>query len=133
MSATEEIQGVMDHYLAAYEAHDAAACAACYAENGVIVSPFGPPRTGRAAIEAEHEAWFEEDESNKTLTVLHASISGSIGFCLVSYAADMPSDASTTRVHGASLNTLEKDAAGTWRLRHTSLNELDHDLTQDLT
>lgn len=132
MPPCEVLQTVMDQYLAAYEAHDSVACADFYTENGVIISPFGPPCVGRPAIEAEHSAWFEDGETNKTLTVLQASISGSTGFCLVSYSADVPSDAGVKRVYGASLNALEKDAAGTWLLRHTSLNELEHDLMQDL-
>lgn len=131
MDARSEFQRVIDQYLAAYEAHDSAGCAALYGEDAIILSPFGPPAIGREAIRAAHRAWFDEDETGKTMTVLRASIEGDTGHCLVAYAADVPGDAGPQRAHGASLNTLSR-VDGRWRLTHTSLNELENDIAGHL-
>ena len=133
MSAKDQFQHVMDRYLDRYAAHDASGCAACYMDDGIILSPYGPPVIGRAAIRDEHAAWFLEDESNKTMTVLDAALDGATGFCLVAYSADIAGQDGATRVHGASVNTMTKDTAGNWLIRQTSLNELDHDITQAFT
>lgn len=132
MTPEAELQSVLDLYLASYKANDAGRCASVYAEDGVILSPYGLPAVGRDSIRAEHEAWFQEDETDKTMTVLSASINGDVGFCLLAYSADVQTKDGVTRVYGSSLNSLRKDTTGAWRLCHTSLNDLDHDLTQDL-
>lgn len=128
MDATEVLQSVIDLYLAAYEAHDAAACAALYADDGVVISPFGPPAIGRDAIRDAHEAWFLDGETNKVMTVIRAGIDGKTGHCLVAFSADVPGDAGPERFHGASLNTLAR-TNDRWLMTHSSLNELDSDLT----
>jgi uncharacterized protein (TIGR02246 family) len=133
MSAKDQFQQVMDRYLDRYAAHDAVGCAALYTKDGIILSPYGPPAIGSAAIRDEHAAWFLEGETNKTMTVLDAALDGATGFCLVAYSADIAGQDGTTRVHGASVNTMTKDTAGTWLIRQTSLNELDQDITQAFT
>lgn len=123
----------MNRYLERYAAHDSEGCADLYAETGVILSPYGPPAIGRAAIRDEHAAWFLEGETNKSMMVLDAALDGAAGFCLVAYSADVPGDNGPMRVHGASVNTLTKDKDGDWLIQQTSLNELEHDMTQAFT
>ena len=130
MTALAQFQSVMDRYLDRYAAHDADGCASFYAENAVILSPYGPPAIGRTTIRDEHAAWFLEGETNKSMTVLEAANGGTTGFCLVAYSADIAGEQGPTRVYGASLNTLTKDKDGSWLICQTSLNELEHDMTQ---
>ncbi len=116
-------QTLFDAYVDRYLAGDALACAEFYAEDGQIHSPFGPPVVGRAAIAQEHLVWFQENEVNKTVTILEARAAGDIGFALAEYGADVPQeDGSLAREEGTSLNSFERGPDGTWRIRHTSLN-----------
>ena len=117
-------QAVIDRYLAAYSAHDAVGCAALYAENAEVRSPFGPVARGRAEIEAEHLRWFADGETNKTMQVTRAGIDGDLGYCLVVFAADVPrAGGAVERVRGSSLNVLERRTDGIWTITLTSLNE----------
>ena len=130
MDARAAFQAVIDRYLLAYDRHDAAACAAVYAVDGQILSPFGPPVIGTAAIRAVHEEWFDEGETGKTMTIAEARAEGGTGFCLVAYAADVPDGAGgTTESRGLSLNTMTRRDGGDWVIRHTSITELDADDT----
>lgn len=122
---TREFQALVDSYLARYAAHDAAGCAALYAENAEVYSPFGPPAVGRAAIEASHRDWFEDGERNKVMTVTRAAARDDMGYCLVRFEADIPGEnGATERFRGASLNVLERGADGAWNIKLTSLNAL---------
>lgn len=132
MDARAEFQRLIDRYLAAYAAQDADGCAALYTEEAVVLSSFGPPAIGRAEIAAAHRTWFEEGETNKTMTVLRAGIAGDLGHCLVAFSADMPGETGPERFHGASLNILTRSAGG-WRLSQTGLLATDDDLTDRLT
>lgn len=100
---------------AAYRAGDAAACAKMWTESAAIYSPFGPPLTGRAEIEAAHRDWTAGGAgADKVLEVQAASADGDMAWCLVRYSEEGES--------GVSLNILERQADGTWLIRLTSLN-----------
>jgi uncharacterized protein (TIGR02246 family) len=130
MTAVVQFQSIMNSYLERYAAHDSKGCADLYTEDAVILSPYGPPAIGRTAIRDEHATWFLEGETNKSMTVLDAALDGATGFCLVAYSADISGEQGQTRIYGASLNTLKKDPDGKWLIHQTSLNELEHDMTQ---
>lgn len=117
MDAVATFQPLIDRYLAAYEAHDAAGCAALYA----------------AEIEAEHRRWFEDGETDKTMAVTRAGIDGDLGYCLVHFEANVPGPkGGTDRFCGTSLNAMERRSDGVWTIKLTSLNELvEHDTDQD--
>ena len=124
MDPLSTFQAVIDRDLAAYEAEDAEGCAALYAEDGELVSPFGPPVRGRVAIAAAHRDWFSEGETNKTMTVVRAGIDGALGYCLVRYAAEVPVAAGgRSQSRGLSLNVMERRSDGHWTIKLTSLNE----------
>lgn len=124
-----QIHDLIARYLAAYEARDAAGCAAVYTEDARVLSPWGPPVKGRAAIATVHEDWFKEGDSNKAMTIRDLEIDGDLAICLVTYRADIPADDGPTRVFGASLNALCRQPADGWKISHTSLNDLDDDKT----
>ena len=130
MTPRAVLQQVLDRYRKAYGDHDAAGCADAYTRDGQIFSPYGPPVTGTAAIAAVHENWFEEGETDKKMTILEAHTDGDIGFCSVSYSAKIQTGSGEyARVFGASLNTFLRQPDGSWKIRHTSLNELEDDQT----
>lgn len=102
-------------YAEAYNAGDAQGCAAVFAEDGEIHSPFGPAIRGRSAIAEAHAEWFEEGEENKSLNVLRTEASGDLATCLARYGADVSHpDGTSGTVGGVSLNTLSRQADGTY-------------------
>ncbi len=119
-----QIRALIARYLDAYEARDAAGCAAAYSDDACILSPWGPPVSGHKAIAAAHRDWFEEGETDKVMEITDLRIDAALAVCLVRYAADIPADQGTTRVFGASLNVLCRQPEGGWKISHTSLTEL---------
>lgn len=125
MTDSDQIRDLIAAYLASYEAHDAAGCAAVYADDAVVISPWGPPVRGRAGITSAHLDWFEEGEHNKIMTIKYLHIDGALASCLVVFSADVPSeDGGTAKFHGASLNTMKYQDETGWAITSTSLNEL---------
>ena len=123
MSIREEIQGLLDRYVASYEAGDAVACASFYLPDGAIFSPYGPAATGPEAIRSLHDEWFRSDEKNKKITVVDAGEQGTLAWCLAEYSADMAgTDNNFEREAGTTLSVFERQADGRWRIRYSSLN-----------
>lgn len=121
------IRDVIARYLAAYESRDAAGCAAVYASDSIMLSPWSPPLHGPAEIAAAHTEWFGEGETNKVMTTHRLTVDGDIGVCLIHYNADVPGHVG--KVCGASLNTLARQFDGSWKISLCSLNELEDDHT----
>lgn len=120
----DQIRALIARYLDAYEARDAAGCAALFTEDARILSPWGPPIRGKRAIAAAHLEWFEDGETNKVMDIADLRIGAALAICLVTYGADIPADDGPTRVFGASLNALCRQPEGGWKISHTSLHEL---------
>ena len=111
----EPLEALWGAYAEAYNSGDAEGCAAVFAEDGEIHSPYGPPIRGRSGIAAAHAEWFEEGEENKSLTVLRTETSGSLAMCLARYSAEVPqAGGAPETVGGVSLNTLRRQPDGTY-------------------
>ena len=124
MDDATAIRDLIAGYLAAYERHDAAGCGAVYSDDAIALSPWGPPLFGSAAITAAHVEWFKEGETNKVMTIDDLVVDGDSGICLLHYEADVPGDnGETCKAFGASLNAMQRQSEGVWKIRHTSLNE----------
>ena len=119
-------------YFDAYSRRDAEGCAAGYAEDAAIYSPWGPPAIGRAAIAAIHRDWFEETETDKTWNVLHARSDGYNGHCLLRFESTVAdSDGTLGRVAGIGVHALSHTDGEGWRILYSSMNPVP--LTDDLT
>jgi len=126
MSLREELQALLDLYVASYEAGDAAACASFYLPEGAIFSPYGPAATGTDAIRGLHDDWFRLDEKNKKITVVDAGEQGALAWCLAEYSADIAgTDNTFEREAGTTLSVLERQSDGSWRIRYSSLNSAE--------
>ncbi|MBS0123044.1 YybH family protein [Thetidibacter halocola] len=115
MTTRDEIQAVLNAYVAAYRAGDAKGCAAIFAEDAQLHSPYAPPAIGRAAIAALHVDWVQ-DGGNKTLTVEEAGASGDLAWCLARFAEGAETGDGTT------LAVLERHGED-WLIRMCCLNE----------
>lgn len=118
MLSKSEIQSLLDQMAAAYRAGDAAACAAMFAENAQLHSPFGPPSTGREAIRVLHEEWTAEPNTKKFSIIDHGS-AGDMAWCLARFSeGDVTGD-------GTSLIVFEKQQTASWLIRACCLYEGD--------
>lgn len=109
-------QNLFDHYVACYQAKDSAGCASIFAHDAEMYSPFGPPSIGRAAIEATHADWVQEEEEDKQITLTSAGCSESLGWCVANFSEG-------GSVVGLSVNILARQPDGSWMITHCSLNE----------
>ena len=108
--------GCLDDYVACYRVGDAVGCAAVYAPEAELYSPYGPAAIGRAAIKAAHQDWVAEGAEDKQIKVINADCSGDLGWCLAHY-----SEGATGM--GTSMNILARQSNGDWLITHCSLNE----------
>jgi uncharacterized protein (TIGR02246 family) len=116
MPIRDELQSLFDTYVAAYQASDASACAAVFTSDGELYSPYAPPTRGRPAIAALHRIWTQDGGSGKQLTIVQASGSGDLAWCLATFSeGEVTGD-------GTSLNILERQPGGDWLIRMCSLN-----------
>jgi uncharacterized protein (TIGR02246 family) len=116
------IESLVARLLEALLRHDAAACAALFTDDGLVLSPYGPPARGRAQIRATHQSWFDEGETNKRLTLQEADASGELGYCILGYAGDyLQPDGSNTTDRGRSVNVLRRQVDGDWKIQVSSL------------
>ena len=119
MPNRDDLQNLFDIYSAAYRAGDATACAAVFAVNGELYSPYAPPARGRAAIEALHRVWTQEAGGGKQLILIDAGGSGDLAWGLAAFSEGQVTG------KGTSLNILERHAGGTWLIRVCSLISSD--------
>ena len=118
MPIREDLQNLLNIYAAAYQAGDAKACAAMFAPNGELYSPYAPPARGRTTIEELHKDWTQDGGNGKQLNVIHAGSAGGMAWCLASF-----SEGHVTG-DGTSLMIFER-LAGEWQIRVCSLNSND--------
>lgn len=117
MSDKRDFQSLFDFYAARYRAGDASGCAALFAPDAELYSPYGPPTVGRAAIEAAHLDWLDDDAETKTIEVVSAGSSGQLGWCLAHFSEGGDG-------HGTSLNVLQRELGGNWLILRCSLNDM---------
>ena len=121
-ASQEGIESLVATMLEALRRHDAAACAALFTDDGLILSPYGPPARGRDEIRATHQAWFDEGETNKRLELVEGDASGELGYCVLAYAGDyLQPDGSHATDSGRSVNVL-RQTNGDWKIHVSSLN-----------
>jgi len=125
MEDKDRIAALVEGYLTAYDARDAVGCASFYAQGALVLSPWSDPLRGHAAIAAAHREWFAEGERNKVMTIHDLRIDGGLAVCLLRYKAETDNGP----VFGASLNNLERQSDGGWKIQHTSLHELEDETT----
>jgi len=113
----------MAKYLTAYQARDAAGCAAIYAPETAVFSPFGPPIEGRDSIAEAHEGWFALGEENKRIEVIDCAASGNVGYCLLTSSADIPGDDGTVQPDSGTNLCAMVRRSGVWQILHSSINE----------
>ena len=117
MTIADELQKLLDDYVVAYRASDAAACASVFTADAWIISPYGPAAFGRADIERIHQDWMQDSAEDKRIEVVEAGQSGDLAWCLARFSEGESED------EGTSLNLFERQKDGRWLIRICSMNE----------
>ena len=114
-----QLQAVLDRYVAAYIAKDAAGCAAVFMPDGVVYSSYGPPALGRDAIAAQHREWVNYGGKNKSLLIQDMGGHGDTAWCLARYSEG------EVKGSGMSLMVFARSPSGDWLVLKCSMTELD--------
>lgn len=116
-SASKQELGQMNRdFAAALNAKDAAAAAACYAENAVLIPPGEAMVRGRAGIEAYWKGALEQGGvRDAAVETIEAKSSGDLGYEIGSYVltADGP-DGQPVTERGRFIELLERGPDGKW-------------------
>ena len=117
MDIKKELQLLFDRYVAAYRTGDGEGCAAFFAADAELHSPYGPVARGRQSIAKTHLQWTSEGAEKKQLEVINAGVSGDLAWCFAEFTEGEVTGA------GVSLNVLERQPDGSWLIRMCSLND----------
>jgi uncharacterized protein (TIGR02246 family) len=120
----EAIHAVRDAYLAAESAGDAAAVAALYADNGVMM-PFNQPAvSGRAAIEAHLQQEYSMMTMELTGTSRETEVMGDVAYDVGSHTVRMtPKEGGDTmEATGKHIVTLARQSDGSWKITNLIFN-----------
>ena len=112
----KECQRLFDLYVASYRKGDAAGCAAIFAPDAEMYSPFGPPAIGREAIAEQHRDWVAEGAEGNMLTVVSSGQSGALGWCVATFSEGQTGE-------GHTLAVLARSPSGDWEITRCSLTE----------
>ena len=116
MPTRDTLQTLLDGMARLYAAGDAAGCAAMFAKNARLHSPFAPPAIGRDQIEALHRDWTA-DAGDKSFEIVDWGHRDTLAWCLCRYREDGGASG------GSSLIVLERDNAGDWLIRSCCLHD----------
>ena len=121
MAGDPTLHSLFEGYFSAYAVHDAAGCAAIYAEEAVLYTSFDAPMTGRAAIQAAHSDWFEEGEEDKQWSISFEQVAENVASCVIDFSAKIPDGNGYALSSGHSLSALARDENGDWTVKIMSL------------
>lgn len=122
MTLRNALEDVWAAYVDAYRSADASGCAALFLPDAVLMSPYAPLAKGREAIRDVHQDWVAEGGANKEIGIVEFGGAGDLAWCLVRFSEE------GTAEDGMSLNVLERQENGDWRIRMCSLNETGPDI-----
>jgi uncharacterized protein (TIGR02246 family) len=109
-------QRLFDLYVDSYRKGDAAGCAAIFAPDAEMYSPFGPPAIGRDAIAEQHQDWVAESAESKKLIVVSSGQDGALGWSVATFSEGQTGT-------GHTLAVLARNAAGDWEIIRCSLSD----------
>lgn len=118
MTLRAELQAALDDMAQFYAAGDAVACAALFTTDATLVSSYGPPAQGRAAIAALHRDWTKAATA-KTFEILDCGGGGETAWALARFSEGRITGAGTT------LAVFERRECTGWLVRVCSLNSAE--------
>jgi uncharacterized protein (TIGR02246 family) len=123
--ACQAIEEIGSKYIAAEGNHDAAAIAALYTSDGILV-PEGPIVTGRDEIEKLYSDFYKTVRvSNPTVSVDQVHIHGNMAWGLGSYSEKRTGSDKTSRMIHGHWSAVWLEDGGAWKLRMLTANQIE--------
>ncbi len=116
---SEEFTKITERWRDAYNAGDASAVAALYAEDGMFMSPNAETAKGHKAIEARVKTLMTELPGKLSVVTVHTGSSGDLGFAQGTYS--FVGDDGNTTDNGKWVLVLKK-VKGKWYIQHDIFN-----------
>lgn len=119
-SARSEIESVNDRYEQALLAQDAAAIAAIYTEDAVVLPPSSPRTEGRTAIESMFTSWFGMVPASDTFTLTTEEVvlaeSGELAYEIGTYQTSGSSATGETYEETGKYLAVWENVDGEWKM-----------------
>lgn len=109
----DAFEAIMERWAEAIEADDAAAVAALFAQDGVLLSNDAPTARGRAAIQGVIQGWIDAGEENDRSSTIAAFVGDDRAVLARAYEVDFLADDGTASERGRYLVTFRRED-GAW-------------------
>lgn len=106
---------------AALNRNDAAAAAALFTEDAVVVPP-GPAFAGRDAIQKDMQKGIKDGHADHTSTVDQIHVSGDFAWTTGGWSMTVPRPDGTRRVLHGNYSTVDQREGGVWKVRALTYN-----------
>jgi len=114
---TTAINALRDQVAATYNANDAAALAATYADDAIMMNPNEAAAEGRQAIQASYEAVFKENTSKLTFAPLETQVAGDWAYDRGNATITItPKSGKPMEVSGKYLVIVKRQPDGSWKV-----------------
>ena len=118
---TTAINALRDQYATVFNSNDAAALAATYADDAIMMNPNQVPVEGKPAIQASYEAMFKENAGTVTLTLaltpLETQVAGDWAYDRGNATSTVtPKSGKPVEQLGKYLVILKRQTDGSWKV-----------------
>ena len=114
---TAAITVLRNKVAAAFNSRDAAALAACYTDDAIMMSPNEATATGTQAIQASYQASFQQGAAKMTITPRETEVSGDWAFETGTTSLTItPKTGKPVEEAGRYVVVLKKQAGGFWKI-----------------
>lgn len=119
----KEINALLDQNVAAWNANDAAAVTATFADDGIMMEPNMPAVEGKQAILAWYEALLKENVAKCTLAPLETQVAGDWGYQRGNYTGTFTERSGrVVELAGKYLDIVKRQPDGSWKIYRGMLN-----------
>jgi uncharacterized protein (TIGR02246 family) len=119
---TSGVHGVRDKYVAGENAGDAAAIAALWAADGILMPNHAPAVQGSQAIQAYYQAEAEQGKTELSVTGEETIISGDWAFDRGKFTIKLTTASGTVEDQGKYIVLLSRQADGSWKVARLIFN-----------
>ncbi|MFB3777747.1 MAG: SgcJ/EcaC family oxidoreductase [Bryobacteraceae bacterium] len=117
------INALRDQVMTAFNSGDAAALAATYADDAVMMNPNQPAVEGRQAIQASYETMFKEGHASIAFTPLETQVTGDWAYDRGNYSFTLtPKSGKPTEESAKYLVICKRQPDGSWKLHREMSN-----------
>lgn len=123
-TAREAIEKGAEAWPAAFNAGDAAAVAALYSENAMLLPPDATQVQGRQAIQDMFQSWIDDGYKNIKFDLVEIEDSGDLAYEVGLFSVDYPVEGDQmATATGNYLVVWKREADGVWRLYRDTWND----------